>query len=229
MKKSFWLLVTAFLCVAFEAQGDVVVGIHGFLTNSRALKTVKSALQCAGLDVYLWNYPSRQKCIEEHACDLVVSLQQIACQCPGRPIHFVTHSIGALVLRAALNMPGCPEEAKIGRAVLLAPPNQGSCLARRFSDTPIAFAMGDRSGWELMHYDACKMLCFGEFPPTMRVLVIAGTKGNRIWFNGPNDGFIAIEETRLNTPFCFLSFPVTHGNLLTIPAVLCSIRNFLCS
>ena len=228
MKKALALLVIAFQCVAFEAHGDTVVGIHGFLTNWRSMKPVKNTLKRCGFDVCLWDFPSRQKFIEEHACALVDTLQQIACQCPGRPIHFVTHSIGALVLRAALNRSDCPPEAKIGRAVLLAPPNQGSCLARRFHDVePIATAMGRYSGWQLMNYDPSQIMCFGAFPSTMQVLVIAGTKGNKIWFDRPNDGFLAVEETQLETPFYFLSWPVTHSNVLTTPATLCCMRNFI--
>src|ERR1700722_5210637 len=227
MKRSALLLVISFQLLTFKAWGDTVVGIHGLLSTAHSMKLVRNTLDACGLDVYLWEYESRRKFIKEHACDLLPLLQEIACNCPGRPIHFVTHSIGALVLRAALNMPDCPAEAKIGRAVLLAPPNQGSCLARYFCDfTPIAFAMGERSGWELMHYDPWQIKCYGEFPSCMSVLVIAGCQGKHIWFTKPNDGFITIEETWLNTPYYFLCFRATHGNLLTKPEVLCRLRNF---
>lgn len=227
MKRSVLIFVFLIQCITIEMRGDSVVGIHGFLTQSRSMRAIRGALEYCGYDVYLWDYPSRRKCLEEHACDLIPYLQQVACMCPGRPINFVTHSSGALILRRALNLPGCPEEAKMGRAVLLAPPNQGSRLARRFSDfTPLKFAMGDRSGWELMNLGPCKMSCFGDFPESMQVLVIAGTKGNQL-FRSPNDGFIAIDETRLNTPFYFRSFPLSHGDLLTCRPVLCCMCTFL--
>jgi pimeloyl-ACP methyl ester carboxylesterase len=229
MKQTLLLLAIAFQCLALEAQGDIVVCVHGFLATSRSMKTVKKALECCDFEVWPWDYPTRQKFIEEHASVLASYLQLIAQHCPNRPIHFVAYSIGALVLRAALNMPNCPAEAKIGRAVLLAPPNQGSRLARRFRNVPpIAFVMGNHSGWQLMHYRPCCIAArFGEFPPSMSVLVIAGVGGNKIWHNGPNDGFITLEETRLNTPFYSLCFSITHGDLLTNPAVLCGMRNFL--
>ena len=222
----FWT-VLIFQCLAFELHGDTVVGIHGFLTNWHSMKPIKNVLERGGYEVRLWFYPSRRKFIEEHACELVLLLQEIASQCPGRPIHFVTHSIGALVLRAALNTPSCPPEAKMGRALLLAPPNQGSRLAREFRDFfPIAFAMGDYTGWELMHYDPCQISCLGEFPPTMQVLVVAGTKGCRLLLNEPNDGYLAVQETYLNTPYLFASFPISHGELLTARPVLCCMKKF---
>ncbi len=229
MKKALLLLVLVFQLIAFEARGDTVVGIHGFISTWRSMKPIQCSLEACGFDVCLWDYPSRRRCIQEHARNLIPVLQQIACSNPGRPIHFVTHSTGGLVLRAAVNTPGFPEEAKIGRAVLLAPPNQGSSLARRFRGfMPVEFAMGDRSGWQLMNYDPCDMTMFGDFPASMDVLVIAGTNGNSCLFSEPNDGYVTVTETRLNTPYYFKCFPLSHGELITSAPVLCCMRTFIC-
>jgi pimeloyl-ACP methyl ester carboxylesterase len=228
MKKIFLVALLILQCTGFQMFGEIVVGVHGFLSNARSMRQVKNVLCKCGFPVCFWEYPSRQKYIGEHASHLAAKLQEIARAAPGEPISFVTHSIGALVLRAALNMPCCPQEAKCGRAVLLAPPNQGSCLGRDVRHFfPINFIMGTKTGWQLMHYDPCKIACcFGEFPPDMAVLVIAGTEGNKLFFNRPNDGYIAVEETYLNTPFYFAAFAVSHGDLLNKPEVLGCLRNF---
>lgn len=227
--KKFSLLLLIIQCVVFQIKGDTVIGIHGFLTNWRSLKPIEHVFGPCNLDVCLWDYPSGRRYIEEHAVNLLPILQFYACKNPGRPIHFVAHSTGALILRSALNHPGCPNEAKIGRAVLLAPPNQGSDLGRRFRNFfPISFAMGDKSGWQLLNYTACQMRGIGEFPSTMEVLVIAGTKGNKVFFNEPNDGYISVKETYLNTPFYFKSFPYSHGGMISAPPVLCCMRQFIC-
>lgn len=231
MKKAILFCVIAFQFITFEARGATVVGLHGLLGNSNSMKQVKKSLvenDCR-LTVCLWNYPSREKFIAEHACDLVCFLKKIAENCPGEPIHFVTHSVGALVVRAALNRADCPDEAKIGRAVLLAPPNRGSRMGRFFRNfAPVAFLMGSGSGWELLNYSPEQINCFGDFPPTMQVLVLAGTCGGTIGFTMPNDGYVAVDETRLNTPFYYRSFHVTHGELLNSRRVLCCLRNFIC-
>lgn len=228
MKKAILLFVVAFQSITLKAHGDTVVGIHGFVADWRSMKPIEHVLERCGLDVCLWNYQSTRKSIEQHGCDLVLTLQEIARCNPGRPIHFVTHSVGALVLRAALNIPGCPMEAKIGRAVLFAPPNQGSSLARRFRGFwPVEVAMGNKCGGELRNYGPCEIACLGEFPPSMEVLVIAGTKGNLIWFCEPNDGFLTVNETWLNTPFYLQSYPVTHGGMLKNRCVLCCMKTFI--
>jgi pimeloyl-ACP methyl ester carboxylesterase len=229
MQKTCVFLLLFSQLTIFSLKADVVVGIHGLLNCNRSMRHVERALCGSGFDVFLWQYRSREKFIEQHGCDLVRVIRQIAYQYPGKPIHFVTHSIGGLVLRAALNNPLCPREAKIGSAVLLAPPNQGSSLGRRFRQVPpLPFILGNRSGWEILNYTPYDMSFIGNFPPTMRVLVIAGTKGSKLLFDKPNDGYVLVTETALNTPYQFLCFPVSHGDLLKTPAVLYATRNFLC-
>lgn len=231
MKKAILFCALAFQFIIFEARGATLVGVHGLLGHASSMQQIKKSFidNNCGLTVCLWNYPSREKFIAEHACDLVCFLKQIAENSPGEPIHFVAHSIGALVVRAALNRADCPEEAKTGRAVLLAPPNQGSCMGRFFRNfVPVAFVMGSRSGWELLNYTPEQIDCFGNFPSTIHVLVLRGTCGGTIGFTMPNDGYITVDETRLNTPYYYRNFHVTHGELLISRRVLCCIRNFIC-
>ena len=228
MSRWILLFVVSIQCFALKASAETVVCLHGFMTTYRSMFTIKKALTGGGFTVYNWDYPSRQCTIEQHACNLVPVLQQLAAHNPGEPIDFIAHSTGSLILRAALNLPGCPEEAKTGRAVLLAPPNQGSELGNRYRNfAPIRFAMGSKTGRELMCYDACDVHNLGTFPDSMEVLVIAGTNGNCLLFNKPNDGYITVSETALDTPYYWKCFPVTHSGLLTNPTVLCYMKRFL--
>lgn len=230
MKKGLLTFIFFFqIFTQVNAQEGSLVALHGMLTNSRSLHSIKKAFSCSPLDIYLWDYQSRRSTFEDHASCLVSFLQQVACSKPGCPIHFITHSSGALVLRAALNMPGCPMEAKIGKAVLLAPPNKGSSLARRFRDVSMArLALGNRSGWELMNYEECNIQqCLGTFPLSMEILVIAGTKGRKLLFCESNDGVITVDETALETPFYWETFHVNHSELLTSRCVLCAANRFI--
>ena len=124
----------------------------------------------------LWDYPSSSQTIEEHSQLLVAELQKCAQHHKGEPIHFVTHSLGGIILRAALNHPDCPEEAKIGRAVLLAPPNQGSSFARFLNRFKLMKKiLGQKSGKQLLTANTFDYL--GQFPEKLDVLIISGTFG----------------------------------------------------
>ncbi len=181
-----------------------------------------------GLPIYVWEYPSLDESLCAHSQNLCATLQEIAACHPGEEIHFITHSVGALILRQTLNIPDCPKEAKIGKAVLIAPPNQGSSLAQRSKNIPPArWMLRNRLGRELMCYDACAIQAIGPFPETLDILVIAGSLGNYALFDAPNDGALLVSETALETPFCFACFPVGHSGLLSYPKALETLYYFL--
>lgn len=229
MKKCFLLVLIVFSSIALSAKEGNVVFIHGFLTTYRSMLPIKRSLENLSLDLYLWDYPSRNETVEENAQRLVCYLQGIVECAPGEPIHFVTHSSGAWVLRAALNDPGCPPEAKMGRATLIAPPNRGSSVGRHFNNLlPVTMVFGNDTGWELQHFTECDVIALGDFPPEMQVLVIAGCGGRlRYWRDAPNDGYVFVDETALNTPYYFQAFNTTHGELLKDREVRCLIRSFI--
>lgn len=229
MKKLLILFILLFIGFnQIEAQS--VICIHGFLSSPRSFKQIVRDFRCE-LDIYLFDFPSRQRTIECHAKNLVLFMKEVVCEHPGEPIYFITHSTGALVLRAALNEPDCPPEAKQGKAVLIAPPNQGAMLARKWRTFyPVRFILGDYSGKELMCYDGCEIRKhFGDFPASIDTLIIAGCKGSEFLF-GPriaNDGFVAVSETCLEVPHRKCLFPTTHAKLLTYRRVITLMKNFL--
>ena len=110
MKKWIFLIMTQL------GYGQTLVLVHGFLRSSKSMRPMERTLRKEGYSVLNWNYPSRQKTIEGHAEDLVEKLAHIAEKHPGEPISFVTHSMGGLVVRQTLNLPGCPKEAQMGKA-----------------------------------------------------------------------------------------------------------------
>lgn len=224
-----WLLFI--VCFSFFAplcgEGTVVL-LHGFMRNARSMKPVEDCLRCNGYYVCNWDYPSRDECISGHGENLVCLLKRIAKVRPGQPIHFVSHSVGGLIVRAAVSHPECPQEAKIGRAVMLAPPNQGAGLARHFRNfEPFRWFMGSKTGCQLMTYEPCEVAALGQFPDTMDVMVIAGSRGINLWFRQPNDGKLSVEETRLDTPHEHCTLYVTHSLIMCSPQVLCMTKNFL--
>ncbi|MCB1114295.1 MAG: alpha/beta hydrolase [Chlamydiia bacterium] len=126
----------------------LVILIHGFLAAPWTMTYYEKKLNEAGFDTVKWGYPSRKKTIQEHAQALVEFLKALP---ENGPVNFVTHTLGGLVLRAALSHPECPKNAQSGKAVLITPPNQGVLLGRMLSKWTLARKLcGKKSGKELL-------------------------------------------------------------------------------
>lgn len=213
---------------SLRAERGVVVCVHGMMRTSASMSYAACTLEKAGFSVENWGYPSRLKTIEEHGADLARELKRVAWVYRGRPIHFVTHSMGGLVLRAALNHPECPLEAKRGRAVLYAPPNRGSSFGRKMSGYGFVQSVyGDRSGFELLFTEEDGFDRLGGFPEGMEVMVIAGTWSLNPLVEKESDGTVLVEETALKTPFKWVKLPTGHTFIMWSPKVLRVTVDFL--
>jgi len=221
------ILLIFLICFDLKAD-DFVVCIHGFLGGRRCMSYLEKNLLEDGWNVINWDYPSRDDTIQNHGEKLVYSLKELAEKNPGRPIHFVAHSMGSLVLLAALNHPKTPMEAKIGRVVLIAPPLKGSLWARWLSQFEIIRKiLKEYSGKELMTETNYFQL-FGNYPETIdKILVIAGSLGFNPILEGENDGTIAVSETILNTPHEHITVKSGHKTIVFNTTVSNITRAFL--
>ena len=114
----------------------LVITLHGFLGQSRLFFRIRSALERAGYNVRDFNYPMK---LSLPLCGQALAefTEEARRQTGASSVHFVGHSLGGIVIRAALSQASCPVELKTGRVVQIAPPNLGSEFGRRIASVPV--------------------------------------------------------------------------------------------
>jgi len=160
---------------------ELVVVVHGMGRTSRSMRPMALALEEAGYDVVNIGYSSLCCTIAELGAAVLRELETQR-QPRHEVVHFVSHSLGGIIVRWILTQGSKP--AGIGRAVMLAPPNQGSRSADRY--TPLI-------GWLLEPIDELRT----DSTATVRTMPrVVGVPIGVI--SGRQDGKLTYEDSHLD-------------------------------
>lgn len=203
-----------------------VVVVHGALRGRMGLVPTAWILRHQGLDARTFGYRTRTDSLQAHAHALSTFLDTWLGESRPEVIGFVTHSMGALVVRAYLAEAG-DRHADVQRVVMLSPPNRGSALAQRHVSRPAFRWLYGTAASELLP-DAVQSL--PALPSSAEVLVLAGGRGDPRGYNprleGDDDGVVAVAEMALPDAALEMVGGV-HGMLQWRPAVLRRAAGFL--
>lgn len=185
-----------------------VVLVHGLWMTGVDMLLLARRLRRCGFDARIFRYPSLRGSLGHNAGLLGRYLERI----PADTIHLVGHSLGGLVIRRLVH--DRPDLCR-GRIVTLGTPHSGSRCAGSFCRNPIGRLLLGRSLSPLL----------GELPiwgGQWAMGSIAGTLG--VGFGRliarlplPNDGTVALCETRIPGLADVTTVHTTHSGLLFSP------------
>ena len=199
---------------SLPAAGAAIVVVHGLWMNGLAMQLLRRRLDGHGFATHVFRYPSVAHDLSTNA----VRLADFVAALPGDTVHFLGHSLGGVLIGAMLER---TEHQRAGRVVCLGSPFGGSQIGARvarwgsFGARFVGKSIGElnaRGG-------------FREWRAPHELGVIAGDRpygfGRLLGgFDEPNDGTVAIAETRVQGAADHIVLPVTHFSMLSSRLVL---------
>ncbi len=207
------------------AAGDYVVLLHGLGRTRFSMARAARLLNKAGFHTVNIGYPSRKKTVEEAVAEDVAPAVAKYCMDARKKIHFLTHSLGGIVLRVLLR------EAPplwLGRVVMLSPPNQGSDIAEHLHDSRFLRTILGPAFDQLGTGPEGLAARLGPVPAETGVIM--GSWALIPIFKallGPHsDGIVAVERGRLPGLAAFTILPVDHSTMMRNRAVIAQSEGF---
>lgn len=220
------ILLTALLSLApTVAMADCVVFLHGYARSPTSFAVMEKVFQHKGFDTTKVGYPSRKLDISELAN---IAIPEAVKRCEGKAgnIHFVTHSLGGILVRDYFARQSIN---RLGRVVMLAPPNDGSAIVDKLGQTTLFKRF---SGPALLALTTGEQGRPGKLPAVKFELgVIAGKRSvnpvGSLLLDGPDDGAVTIESTKVDGMKDHIVLPATHTFMMNNPSVIKQAAHFI--
>lgn len=210
--------------LSVHAHSSCVILIHGLARSNNSMQALEQRLSENGFYSINLGYPSREYPIEILADKAIEPALQ---KCPPESeVHFVTHSLGGILVRQYLSTHEIP---KLGRVVMLGPPNKGSEVVDKLGNVP---------GFHFLNGDAGLQLGTGPLsvpnslgPANFDVGIIAGNRSIN-WILSSiipsiDDGKVSVERTKLDGMSDHIVMPVTHPFMMKNDGVISQVVYYL--
>ncbi len=200
----------------------VVVMVHGLLKAHGMFSSLSKWLAARGIDSLGFTYASTRHSLSGHAKALAEVMSHLG---DVASVTFVTYSLGALVVRKALQRKGWRRKVQVRGLFMIAPPNRGARMAEVVLKGPARWLVAPVAK-DLMPARAKRLA-----RPDVRYAVIAGGTGKAKGFNpfltGDNDGYVTVAETRLSPADDLLLVRAPHGLLVNHRTTKKALARFL--
>ena len=223
---SFILGVPPGHALSLERRGECVVLLHGLFRTHRAMLPLQWYLDEQGYTTVNRSYSSLTGPIEGMAQAAVANSVKECDELDAQRIHFVTHSLGGILLRQFTSIRPI---SGLERVVMLGPPNQGSQLAEYISGIDSLSWLQPRAIEQLGTGFESVPLRLG--PVSFELGVIAGVLRQESWLPGfpdeVSDGTVSVAETLVPGMIDFLQMPASHTFMIWNPDVMSQVAYFL--
>lgn len=219
------MLTIIFTALQTEALSfEHVVLLHGLARSSDSMKKLGQNLSREGYQVLNIDYPSTKYNISELAG--IIRKEVVSKTDGAEKIHFVTHSMGGIILRYIQKNDPLPN---IGRVVMLSPPNHGS---------EVVDAIGGIWPFGLINGPAGKQLGTDKTsipeslgPVNFETGIITGDRSinwiNSIMIPGADDGKVSVESAKVDGMKDFLVVHCSHPFIMNNEDVIKKCISFL--
>ncbi len=206
------------------APSDSVILLHGLVRSDRSMQKLETVLTREGYAVQNVHYESTRTNISTLA-DQAIKPALAACVGQGK-IHFVTHSLGGILVRQYLSQHLIPQ---LGRVVMLGPPNKGTEVVDKLADFPGFRFVNGEAGLELGTGESSVPNRLGRV--NFDLGVIAGTRSVNLILSrmipGVDDGKVSVENTKVEGMRDHLAMAVTHPFMMRNGKVIQQVVHYL--
>lgn len=202
---------------------DMVVLLHGWGRTNWSMMPLELRLEKDGFVVENLHYYSMDQTPQQLLNDVTEKIGECCLEAPR--LHFVTHSLGGILVRAFL-MESRP--ANLGRVVMIAPPNKGSEIADWISESEL---LSWGVGTTALELGTSPDSLPNRLPPAdFELGVIAGTGSvNPLsdMIEGDSDGTVSVASTKLEGMTDFITVPYSHTFIMQVAPVAEQVAAFL--
>jgi triacylglycerol esterase/lipase EstA (alpha/beta hydrolase family) len=205
---------------------DCVVLLHGLNRSWRTMDKFAEALQQEGFSTANVDYPSSNETIEVLAPKVVNEGLGQCRQTGASRIHFVTHSLGGILMRYAHSQEPIPD---LGRVVMLGPPNKGSEVIDKTRNWPGVKAFSGEAGLQLGTDEESIPSQLG--PVDFELGIIAGTGSTNPFMSAmlpaEDDGKVTVARTQVEGMDDFKIVSNSHFAIMRSDSVIRATTRFL--
>ncbi len=223
-----YLLTYILLAFSISTYGShIVYLIHGHGSPKFVLNKIERNLNRAGFETKNYGYNSLYVELDELGKELYDDIEKSGYD----SISFVTHSMGALVVRSMYkNLDSIEKHPVIFRIVMIAPPNKGAEIADIYAKSAFTkWVLGPNI--ELLKTDSSSYANNLPVPEDSEVGVIVGIKGDKYGYSlrikGDDDGRLKPERTTMGIEKDVAVFHEEHTVLTQKRKVIKIILEFL--